>query len=235
MTESKKALIVVVAKAPVVGSVKTRLCPPLTYEQAAHLYTGFLLDTVGIALGISGCAVKAVCPTAQDAARLAEILPGEVGYFVQPGAGLTAALSNSFERGLAEGFEKVFCISSDNPTLPAPYLEEAVRVLDRPEVDVALGPSEDGGYYLIGARKFYPGLFTEMVWSTATVLAETQARAASLGLQTHQLPLWYDLDTGPDLERFARELAGPDTPAQAAPNTRPLLSGLEILKDVTAR
>lgn len=235
MTNSKKALIVVVAKAPVVGSVKTRLCPPLTYEQAARLYTGFLLDTVEIALGVPGCAVKAVCPTAQDAEKLAGILPSEVGYFVQPGTGLTAALSNSTKRGLDEGFSKVYCISSDNPTLPVGYLEEAVTILDRSDVDLVLGPSDDGGYYLIGAKKLYTELFTEMTWSTDTVLTETLDRAAKLGLRTHQLPLWYDLDTGADLARFAAELAGEDTPAEAAPHTRPLLGELEVLKDVPTR
>ena len=118
MTPTNQALIVVVAKAPQVGSVKTRLCPPLTYEQAARLYTGFLLDTVAIALVMPGSAVKAVCPTDDDATELSRMLPAAVGYFVQTEPGLTPALSGSFQQGLAEGYEKVFCISSDNPTLP---------------------------------------------------------------------------------------------------------------------
>ena len=241
MNESQPAaVIVVVAKAPLVGSVKTRLCPPLTYEQAARLYTGFLLDTVDIALSVPGCAVKAVCPTPQDAMQLAQLLPAEVGYFVQPGTGLTAALAGSFEQGLTGGFQKVFCISSDNPTLPASYLEEALAALDRPGIDLVLGPTADGGYYLIGAKMLYPELFSGMVWSTATVLAETLARAGKLGLQTHRLPPWYDLDTGRELARFAGELgeivpvpvgAALPFPAQDAPHTRPLLIELEMLKD----
>ncbi|MBN9389131.1 MAG: TIGR04282 family arsenosugar biosynthesis glycosyltransferase [Chloroflexi bacterium] len=235
MTASKEALIVVVAKAPQVGNVKTRLCPPLTHEQAARLYTGFLLDTIEIALGVPGCAVKAVCPTPHDAGQLAGLLPTEVGYFVQPATGLTAALSSSFEQGLTEGYKKIFCISSDNPTLPAHYLQEAVETLDRPGIDLVMGPSEDGGYYLIGAKKLYPELFADMVWSTDTVLSETLVRAEKRGLRHHRLPLWYDLDTGQELARFALELAAAPAVSNGhrapAPHTRPLLIELEILKD----
>ena len=223
MTPTETALIVVVAKAPQVGSVKTRLCPPLTPEQAARLYTGFLLDTVAIALAVPGSAVKAVCPTDDDARQLSRLLPSAVGYFVQTEPGLTAALTGSFRQGLAEGYKKVLCISSDNPTLPQNYLHEALTVLNDPAVDLVLGPSEDGGYYLVGATKVYPPLFEDMVWSTDRVLAETLTRAAGLALRSHQLPLWYDLDTGTELARFVDELAQIDPSQAAAPHTRPLL------------
>lgn len=198
------SLIVVVAKAPQVGKVKTRLCPPLNLFQAAALYTGFLLDTVELALKVPGVKVKAVCPTTQAAQQLRNILPEAVGYFVQDNPGLTAALTEGFEKGLAAGYTKVLCISSDNPTLPGQYLEEALRALETNEL--VLGPTEDGGYYLIGAKKVYPFLLNDMTWSTATVLSETLARAAQASLQVQVLPGWYDLDTIVELERFRAEL-----------------------------
>ncbi len=213
-------LIVVVAKAPRVGKVKTRLCPPLTPAQAATLYTGFLLDTVEVALKVPGVKVMAVCPTPQDAQQLGHILPAAVGYLVQDNPGLTAALTGGFEKGLAAGYSKVFCISSDNPTLPGNYLEEALQALDTTEV--ALGPTEDGGYYLIGARQVYPFLFNDMTWSTATVFEETVNRATRNGLQVKILPGWYDLDTIVDLGRFRAELSSSD--GRAAPHTRQALA-----------
>ncbi len=198
-------LIVVVAKAPQVGKVKTRLCPPLTPAQAALLYTGFLLDTVALALQVPEVEVKAVCPSSQDAAELRNLLPESVGYIVQREAGLSAALTEAFEVGLALGYSKVLCISSDNPTLPVQYLEKALNVLEANEL--ALGPTEDGGYYLIGAKQVYPFLFQEMIWSTDKVLAETMTRAEQLKLRVQILPAWYDLDTIQELDRFVQEIA----------------------------
>jgi uncharacterized protein len=217
-------VIVVVAKAPQVGKVKTRLCPPLNYEQASILHTGLLLDTVNIAGQVLDCVVKAVCPTAQDAATLSQLLPPAVSYIIQPTAGLTAALTYSFEECLRQGYQKVFCISSDNPTLPVVYLNQAVSALDKH--DLVLGPSEDGGYYLIGAKKVYPFLFEDMVWSVSTVTNRTLERATQHNLRVHLLPLWYDLDTGQELSRFVKELAPNGTDA---PFTREALIGMEGL------
>lgn len=222
MGEVAKTAIVVVAKAPVVGKVKTRLCPPLSYEQAANLYKGFLQDTIQIALQVKHSAVMAVCPSKDDAAQLSQLLPAQVSYIVQHDAGLTDALLTSFEQCLAMGYQKVLCISSDNPSLPVAYLNEAVLKLD--EVEVVLGPSEDGGYYLIGAKASYPTLFNDMTWSIDTVLRETLARADSAKLSSTLLPLWYDLDTYQELARFIAELSQDATAAQ---HTRSALQALE--------
>lgn len=221
---TSKGLIVVVAKAPQVGKVKTRLCPPLTYSQAATLYTGFLLDTVELALQVPDAHLKAVCPSSQDARELRSILPEPAGYIVQRGSGLTAALGESFEVGLALGYSKVLCISSDNPTLPVQYLEEAFQALENNEL--VLGPTEDGGYYLIGARQAYPFLFEEMIWSTDTVLAETIKRAKQAELSTQLLPGWYDLDKAQELNRFVAELAIAE--ADKAVYTRQALATLGV-------
>lgn len=205
MDKVSQGAIVVVAKAPQVGKVKTRLCPPLSYEQATQLYTGFLLDTIEIARKVADCEVKAVCPSAQDARELRQILPASVGYVVQDSPGLGSALNQSIEECLKLGYQKVFCISSDNPTLPLEYLEAAVTALDKN--DLVLGPTEDGGYYLVGARASCPYLFEGMTWSTETVLVETMERAFSHQASFQLLPRWYDLDTGQELARFIRELS----------------------------
>src|SRR4051812_33525751 len=118
---SQDGLIVIIAKAPRPGKVKTRLCPPLNHNQAAVLYTAFLLDTVELSLKVSGAKVKVICPTAEDASELKNILPRAVGYIVQDTPGLTGALTEGFVKGLGAGFSRVLCISSDNPTLPGQY------------------------------------------------------------------------------------------------------------------
>jgi len=223
----EKAAIVVVAKAPRVGKVKTRLCPPLNYEQAAALYTGFLLDTIEIALQISGAEVKAVCPTVEDAAELGQLLPAEVGYVVQREAGLSIALNQAIEDCLAAGYSKVLCISSDNPTLPGEYLEMALEKLDTN--DLVLGPTEDGGYYLVGSKVACPYLFEGMTWSTETVMAETLERAWHEQTQLQILPGWYDLDTGQELARFIQELPQDGTQALHTRQALNLLNTQELL------
>jgi uncharacterized protein len=220
-----KAVFVVVAKAPVAGKVKTRLCPPLTYEAAARLYTGFLLDTLELVQNeLTNADVRIVCPSQADADGIAAIVPG-MEFVVQNSEGLTAALTEAFANCLNAGFSKVFCLSSDNPTLPAAYLEEAITALD--DYDLVLGPSDDGGYYLLGAKKLYPALFENMVWSTDKVLDETIARARTADLTCHLLPLWYDLDTGVELARFIESLQ--NEPPQRACHTRRALAQNEAV------
>ncbi len=202
---ANKAAIVVVAKAPRVGQVKTRLCPPLSYQQAAALYTGFLLDTIELALTVADCHVKVVCPSAQDALELKQFLPPVVGYIVQQTPGLSAALNEAVEESLKAGYQKVFCISSDNPTLPTQYLEAALTALD--DNHLVFGPTEDGGYYLVGTKAPCPYLFEGMIWSTETVLAESLERAWRENMRLQLLPSWYDLDTAHELSRLIRELS----------------------------
>ncbi len=202
---------VVVAKAPQEGKVKTRLCPPLNYQQATALYTGFLLDTIALASQVARADVLLVCPSPEDISILKKLVPPTVGYILQSEPGLTAALTDSFQRAIKQGYRKIFCISSDNPTLPVAYLEQAVEALDNTEL--VFGPSEDGGYYLVGAKEVYPYLFSEMTWSVETVLGESLQRAERAQLATQLLPLWYDLDTGQELGRFIKELAVDGTDA----------------------
>jgi uncharacterized protein len=223
-TPQKNVVFVVVAKAPVAGKVKTRLCPPLSHEAAARLYTGFLRDTLELVQNeLTGADVRIVCPTQADAEGIARIVPG-VEFVVQNDEGLTEALTEAFASCLAVGFGKVFCLSSDNPTLPGAYLEEAIAALD--SCDLVLGPSEDGGYYLVGAKAAYPALFENMIWSTDKVLDETIGRTRAAGLSYHLLPLWYDLDTGTDLSRFIKSLQ--NEPPKRARHTRHALQESEI-------
>ena len=101
--------------------------------------------------------------------------------------------------------------AAGTPSLPIDFLRRAVDLVTAPDIDVVLGPCDDGGYYLIGMRRVWPTLFEAMPWSTAHVLTETAHRAEAQGLRVASLPTWFDVDTPEDLERLTASLAAPDS------------------------
>ena len=135
---------------------------------------------------------------------------------------------------LAQGHEGACLINADSPTLPPALLAEAADWLLSRRCDVVLGPADDGGYYLIGARQVHRDLFTGMTWSVDTVFDETMARAGRMGLAVHVLPSWYDVDDAASLAvlRAAlfedRETGSPDPVPGAAHATRALLVELGL-------
>ena len=206
MNKKAECAIAIMAKAPLPGEVKTRLCPPLSYEEAAQLYRCFLLDKIEQLNSLKATA-PAVAYTPDDTESLFEaMVPSSFILIAQKGQDLGARLSSTLNQLLESGYRGVMAIDSDTPTLPAAYLEKAVSVLSEPEIDVVLGPSEDGGYYLIGLRRLQPELFEEMRWSTPLVFSETLRRAQAKGLKVVCLPAWYDVDTPEDLKRLRESL-----------------------------
>lgn len=220
-----RRLVYVVAKPPRAGAVKTRLCPPLRPEQAANLYRGFLLDSLELAACVNETTVRAICPNLGGQDELAELLPPGVGLTRQREPGLGAALEESFRQGLSEGFETVAVLASDNPTLPPGLVEQALEQVGRREADVALGPTEDGGYYLLAARAVHPRLFREMPWSTPSVLDETLQRCRERGLRASLVERWYDVDTPEALLELTRRLAS--LPLDCAAHTRAALAAVD--------
>ncbi len=202
----KPVAVSIMAKAPWAGEVKTRLCPPLSLADAAALYHRFLLDKIEQvrALGTAGLAI-AYAP-AQAQAFFKEIAPDFV-LVPQRGADLGDRLANGLDEVLAQGHLGAMAIDSDTPTLPLGFLQQALDLVTRPEIDVVLGPTEDGGYYLIGLRTVHRELFEAIAWSTSQVLPETIRRAKAKGLRVACLPTWYDIDTPEDLLRLHAALA----------------------------
>jgi rSAM/selenodomain-associated transferase 1 len=220
----RRALLIV-GKAPVPGRTKTRLVPPLSSEEAAELYRGFLLDSVSLGLDLGWERVSVVHP-AGARQILADVLPSRVTLVEQSGHGLGDALSSAFERHLAAGFDRVVLIGSDNPTLPREPIRAACAALD--EHDLSIGPTLDGGYYLIGMRAPHLGVFENVEWSTPRVYAQTVARAVQLGLRVQAVGEWYDVDEPQDLERLRHDLLS--LPPDVAPNTRAALDGLAAVR-----
>ena len=218
--------IAIMAKESRPGLCKTRLVPPLDPAEAAAINTCFLRDVAANVVAASASApvqgVAAYHPPGSEA-FFESILPE--GFILLPPRepGIGRSLLHAARDLLAAGFGSVCLVNSDSPTLPTRYLVEAVRLLRRPGERVVLGPSADGGYYLIGIKGFHARLFEDIAWSTGRVLAQSLERAAGIGLEAALLPGWYDVDDAPCLERLRRELSGAGDEAEegyAAPHTR---------------
>lgn len=197
-------IAVVMVKAPIAGTVKTRLTPPVPPEDAARLALAFAQDVVS---GLrQTCAVLIAYAPAQGRVLLEPSLPAGLAWTPQRGQDLGERLSAALLDASTRGFAPLLVVGTDSPTLPPAFAAEAVSVLQSGRADVVLGPTEDGGYYLVGVRSPIPGLFDNVAWSTPLAFAHTAANAARLGLRLHTLPFWYDIDTAADLLRLRREL-----------------------------
>jgi rSAM/selenodomain-associated transferase 1 len=203
--------VAIMAKAPRPGAVKTRLCPPLLPAEAAALYRCFLLDKIAAVKTLVG-ARPVVAFTPDDARAEFAALAPDFTLVPQRGPDLGARLRATLAGLLTAGYPGAIAVDSDTPTLPRGFLQEAVDCLSRPGPDVVLGPTEDGGYYLIGVRAAHRVLFDGVPWSTSAVLEVTLRQAAAAGLQTVCMPAWFDVDTPDDLRRLQNVLdGGPST------------------------
>ena len=199
--------VVIMAKQPVPGAVKTRLRPLLPDRDIAALYDGFLRDRIDQVRLLRGAVPVIAYTPAESRPFFADLAP-DFRLLPQAGGDLSARLTCVFQQLLETGHDGVIATDSDSPTLPTEHLQHAVDRLTVPGTDVVLGPSDDGGYYLIGLRQLHPALFDAMPWSTPQVYDETLRRAAKLGLRVASLPGWYDVDTPAEFERLRVEIAG---------------------------
>ncbi len=207
-TRTQPPALIVLAKAPAPGVAKTRLSPPLTLAAAAAFAAAALADTVAVARAVPGCAVRIAHPQGAESAiraALGAAMPPCVALPAVATADVGAAMAWAMACAFDGGVRCVALIGGDLPSLPPAYIAAAFAALDR-GADVALGPAEDGGYYLVATREPQPELFAGIAWSTPAVFAQTAARAASLGLAVATLPPWYDIDGATDLLRCARDL-----------------------------
>ena len=220
--------LAVMTKAPRAGKVKTRLTPPLTPEEAAALNICFLRDiTAAIAQttrDTNALGIAVYTPAgAENSYR--GILPDDFFLVTQRGETFGDRLFFAAQDLLRLGFESLCLINSDSPTVPSHVFQEAAQALANPGDRIVLGPSDDGGYYLIGLKKLHRRLFEHIDWSTEKVLKQTIDRAAELQLDVHLLPAWFDVDDRATLQRLYRSLSQPAT-HQNAPATKQFLENL---------
>lgn len=197
-----KLLLVVMAKAPVPGKVKTRLLPHFTAEEAVDLYRCFLRDRIRTISTLKGVDLAIAFTPADARDSFVHFSQNGIGLISQKGADLGKRLNNIFIEKLGCGYDAVSIIDSDTPDLPQWTIQESFRRLLSSQADVVFGPCHDGGYYLVGMRRPHPELFDDIAWSTATVLSNTLEKAKQLGVKTDLLPWRYDLDTFEDLVVF---------------------------------
>ena len=229
--------VAIMAKASIVGTVKTRLVPPLTHEEAAELNTCCLAD---IAANIAAAAQRvpirgfaAYHPTGSEE-FFAELLPDAFELLPPKEPTLGRSLLHAARDLFAAGYASVCLINGDSPTLPTELLVEAACRLREPGDRVVLGPAADGGYYLIGMKHFHQRLFEAIDWSTERVYRQTIARAREIGLPVATLAEWYDVDDEVTLRLLARELlsdqdaTGPYNGGYTAPRTAAFLDTLAV-------
>jgi rSAM/selenodomain-associated transferase 1 len=224
--------LAVMTKEPRAGQVKTRLVPPLSPEEAAQLNVCFLRDTadaIAEACGTIARGVGVYTPIGAEAAYI-DILPGDFDLLPQRGDEFGERLAFAMEDLFRCGFVSVCLIDSDSPTVSADVYADAVEMLSKAGDRVVLGPSEDGGYYLIGLKKNRRELFERINWSTERVLDQTKERARELNLDVYLLPTGYDVDDAATLHRLCDELLSDKSVRAVAPNTRTFLAALTAQK-----
>ena len=227
--QSSRCAMAIMAKAPRAGKVKTRLSPPLTLEQSAALNICFLKDTAEELAGVAGAEAMVCYTPVGDEAAFDGLLPEHFKLVAQRGDKFGERLLAAAEDILACGYGSVCLIDSDSPTVPTSAFQQAVEELTNEGDRIVLGPSQDGGYYLIGLKHAHAAVFENITWSTASVCEETMERAREAGLEVVLLPLWYDVDDGASLAVLREELVDEKMPEFAtmrgyeAPHTRDFL------------
>lgn len=208
--------IIIMCKAPVAGTVKTRLTTFLSAKQASELAACFAQD--------AAVKVQTNCPNViiafapRNGRKLLEkILPEGLLWTLQTGENLGERMHNAFISN--KNYAPLVMIGTDSPTLPSAYIEKAFAVLSKQRADVVLGATEDGGYYLIGLNQPNAEIFADVEWSSPRTFAQTARNIENLGLKLETLPAWYDVDVPNDLLRLHEEILTNENAASVAPHT----------------
>ena len=231
----REAVLVVMAKAPRPGEVKTRLVPPLRPEDAAALHRCCVLDTLENVSRLDGVDVALAYWPPDAEAEFDRLWSGVGGglRFPQAGRDLGERMLTCFRRAFDAGYRCAALHGTDIPLASAGELARGFERLRRDSADLVLGPTDDGGYYFIGARAVHPGLFEGIRWSAPGVLESTRRRAEALGLRTAKIARARDLDTPEDLRALRDAFARPgfqkgktSLHPHPAPRTREFLMNL---------
>ena len=201
-TNSDSALVIM-AKAPRPGTVKTRLAPSLSPEAVTDFYRCLLDDTLALARSLDDMQVAIMCPEL-DVKDLTELAGNDTTVVAQKGEGLAAGLTSVFAHFSNSHQRRVIAFNSDSPHLRCSVLEAAFETLAAH--DVVVGPTHDGGYYLVGAKASYPTLFANDGMGTSSALERLLSRARTLALSVGFADPFYDIDVADDLTRLAEEL-----------------------------
>jgi rSAM/selenodomain-associated transferase 1 len=218
--------LAVMAKAPVAGQVKTRLRPAFTAEAAAELARALLVDQLHHLQELHATDCYLVFAPEEGRRLMEELAPPCFRLFSQQGDDLGSRMEGIFSRLFDMGHKHIVLIGGDLPPLPLRYFAEAYAFLKSGKKRVVLGPSHDGGYYLVGCNQATPEIFRGMSWSHDDVLAQTRDKLMAMKVDHHLLPVWFDIDTPDDLDYFRSRLDA--SLRKTMPNTLKLLRCLGV-------
>jgi rSAM/selenodomain-associated transferase 1 len=196
-------VLVIMAKAPRPGAVKTRLAPSLTPQAVTAFYCCLLEDTLALARSLTDVEVAIMCPDS-DVNELTHLAGSQARVVAQTGEGLAAGLTSVFAHFARDHQQRTIAFNSDSPHLPRSVLEDAFETLAAH--DMVVGPTHDGGYYLVGAKASHPTLFASDGMGTSSALEKLLANARALELSVGFADVFYDIDVADDLTRFAADL-----------------------------
>ncbi|MGM0366294.1 MAG: TIGR04282 family arsenosugar biosynthesis glycosyltransferase [Actinomycetota bacterium] len=204
MDIDNSARLIVFCKQPVPARVKTRMVPPLTYNEAALLYDAFLKETVNFSRKIKGVEriLSFYPPESQN--RLNSLIDMNWTTQVQQGNNFSQRLLNAFKENLS-GNKPVVVIGSDSPSLPPDLIYAAFKALEKHKI--VIGPAIDGGFYLLGLKEFYTRIFDQVRWSSKNTLSDTLKNIRHMGIEPFMLPEWYDVDDIYDLKLLVSHLS----------------------------
>jgi len=215
-------VLLVFAKVPRPGEVKTRLTPFLTSREAARLYDAFLRDALALYAQLEVDVQLHLAPPLPDEG--VDDVPDRISIHEQQGDGLGPRMAHAFETAFENGYDRAAVVGTDHPTLPLEFVARGFTALSE-ERSICVGPSADGGFYLLGMSAFVPKLFEDMTYSHDQVFRDTLARAKATDAALTVLPRWYDVDTPEALSRMADDLEEADV---EAPATRAALADLDL-------
>ena len=218
--------LIVFAKNPVPGAVKTRLQTRYTPTQAAGIYRAFILDTLENARQAPADRYLIAYAPSDAESDIGHLAGPSWDLLPQAETDLGGRMFEAARQSFQQGANRTVIIGTDIPSLPADHIRQAFDLLT--EKDIVLGPSTDGGYYLIGLSRPHRSVFQSIDWSTERVFAQTLGRVEAAGLSLGLVPPWYDVDTPEELDfllahAHALECAGHPP---AARHTRAYLSAL---------
>lgn len=215
--------LIVMTKAPRPGESKTRLVPPLTFEEAAALAQALLTDQLNHLARFAGAELFVAFAPQDAAAFFHALVPARFSCFPQKGEDLGERMRQAFQNLFTTGWKSILLIGSDLPPIPFETFDAAYAALGAGR-DVVLGPTADGGYYLIGMSRLVVDVFAGIHWSRADVLHRTLEKISGAGLSHELLPLWHDIDTPEDLVRLDQQA-----------NVFPMKSTLTVLQELKDR
>lgn len=226
--------LIVFAKNPIPNQVKTRLLPEISPDRAASLYRAFLTDWCETLSQLSNIDLVIAYTPPESRSDLQALIGNDVTYMPQIGGDLGARLTFATQWASENGYEKILLVGSDSPTLPLSFISQAVAGLDAR--DIVIGPSMDGGYYLIGfstenLNEIVPSIFEEIAWSTPKVFQQTVERIQIMNATLKLLPPWYDVDTPQDLVFLHAHLSAMRLADETVQTVRTENLLLELLKE----